>query len=195
MRFDYVGTGDSEGDVGYDRLDSWLDDIAATAEELKRSEPVSNIALGGLRAGGMLALLASQRMNNVRSLLLWEPVTDGARYVRDIRRLHARMLNDLERFARRRHADDSSDDELIGTRYPTCLLREIERRTSEQLSPPSDCDIALVGSIDPLRVSRRTHRVAPFQDHGWNDARRISEMIMDPGAVRHFTHSMNTLAA
>jgi len=204
MRFDYFGSGDSEGECGHERLEDWLHEIAEVVEELRSREPVSGIALGGMRFGATLSLLAAQRIDSVRALMLWDPLAEGSRYIDELQHLHGRLLNDLERFARPRRAEDCSEGEFIGTRYGSRFLRELAALRPDALCTIDDTDIVLVGTrgtdhcealTDGLRKHARLHAVATSRDYGWQDVHRIGETIMDPDAVRHLTSSLNSVAA
>jgi pimeloyl-ACP methyl ester carboxylesterase len=89
MRFDYSGTGDSAGEGAEFGLSDWLDDIVAAAAELRRESGSQRLVLVGLRLGATLAALASARRElRVRHLVLWDPVLDGARHLRDLASAH-----------------------------------------------------------------------------------------------------------
>ena len=90
LRFDYYGTGDSDGDDIDADLDTWLDDVVRADEELLRLGGCSERSWFGLRFGATLAALASARaaVPPVR-LVLWDPVVDGALYLEELSRSHA----------------------------------------------------------------------------------------------------------
>lgn len=93
MRFDYAGTGDSSGETGEHGVADWLADIAAAADALRADSGQSRIAVIGLRLGATLAALAAQRgLLRPAHLLLWDPVVDGAGYLRDLERAHRDYL-------------------------------------------------------------------------------------------------------
>jgi uncharacterized protein len=83
LRFDYFGTGDSSGTGVEATLPSWLESIRTTIEEMKDSAGVERVSLVGLRFGASMALLASRDRDDVKSVVLWDPVLDGARYLAD----------------------------------------------------------------------------------------------------------------
>ena len=85
MRFDYSGTGDSGGDAQDGTLAAWRRDIAAAIEELKDSVGLSKICLVGLRLGAALLAEASAGRDDLRHLVLWDPVVDGAAYLAELR--------------------------------------------------------------------------------------------------------------
>lgn len=78
FRFDYSCTGDSEGESSDASLDAWRDDVAAAIAETRRRTGASAVVLLGLRLGAVLALQAAAGRDDVASLVLWNPVTDGA---------------------------------------------------------------------------------------------------------------------
>jgi pimeloyl-ACP methyl ester carboxylesterase len=88
LRFDYGGTGDSMGESEDVDLAGWLADVERAAEELRGGQPRKLVAIG-LRLGGTLAALASARgALRLRHLILWDPIVDGAAYVRELATMH-----------------------------------------------------------------------------------------------------------
>lgn len=88
LRFDYSGTGDSLGDSADASVEAWLADIATAADRLKAASGATRIAVVGLRLGATLAMLASAGELRLRHLLLWDPVVDGAAYLRELADAH-----------------------------------------------------------------------------------------------------------
>jgi pimeloyl-ACP methyl ester carboxylesterase len=85
LRFDYSGTGDSLGDSGAATIDAWVNDVAIAADRLRSASGASRVAVVGLRLGATLAMLASARGElRPRHLVLWDPVIDGAAYLREL---------------------------------------------------------------------------------------------------------------
>jgi uncharacterized protein len=132
MRFDYSGTGDSSGDIVDFGIDDWLQDIAAAAEQLRRESGVQRIVLVGLRLGGTFAALCVQRgLLRAAHVLLWDPVVDGAEYLRELSRAHhAYMRAELGRPDAITADDDRADEaasleEALGTPIGARLRREL----------------------------------------------------------------------
>jgi uncharacterized protein len=89
MRFDYSGTGDSLGDSAAATVDAWVGDIARAAERLQSASGAARLTVVGLRFGATLAMLAAARGEpRMRHLLLWDPVVDGAVYLRELTAQH-----------------------------------------------------------------------------------------------------------
>jgi pimeloyl-ACP methyl ester carboxylesterase len=86
LRFDLPGTGDSSGgllDSGL--LDQWILSVDAAAEELRAVSGVEDVAVLGIRLGGMLATMAAARGANVQDLVLWGSVSTGHAVLRELR--------------------------------------------------------------------------------------------------------------
>lgn len=95
MRFDYAGTGDSSGDIAEFGIDDWIEDIAAAADALRRESGVSRIVLVGLRFGATLAALSVLRGKlRAAHVVLWDPVVDGAQYLRELGRAHRQYMDE-----------------------------------------------------------------------------------------------------
>lgn len=88
LRFDYRGNGDSEGEFSDTTLETNLDDIAAAVAFLKARRKVESVGLMGLRLGATQAALAADGRDDVSSLILWSPVTDGGRYMQELLRIN-----------------------------------------------------------------------------------------------------------
>jgi hypothetical protein len=91
LRFDYRGTGDSEGDFAEITIESQVSDSLAGINFLKTNSKINSDKIGllGRSLGGMIAILAAVRAQTIHSLALWAPVfsseqwkkiLDGAAY-------------------------------------------------------------------------------------------------------------------
>lgn len=82
FRFDYFGTGDSAGSDFSASVTEWVDDAMTAIDELKDTAGIRSVCVIGLRLGAALAALAAARRSDVDRLVLWDPVVDGAEFVR-----------------------------------------------------------------------------------------------------------------
>jgi pimeloyl-ACP methyl ester carboxylesterase len=88
LRFDYHGTADSGGSgEDPDRVATWVANIGAAVDFLRRETEVSDVALVGLRLGALLAACATERRNNVSAIALLAPPLSGRGYVRELKAL------------------------------------------------------------------------------------------------------------
>lgn len=74
LRFDYYGTGDSDGSENDASMDGHLCDVGVALEELQDVSGVGRIGLVGMRAGAAVALRASETNGAIARLVLWDPV-------------------------------------------------------------------------------------------------------------------------
>jgi len=96
MRFDYLGTGDADGEDDACSLDDWTSDVQQAATELTRRSGVTRCSWLGLRLGGSLAALASsQAVAPPDKLILWDPVLEGAPYLAELAQAHHAELKFL----------------------------------------------------------------------------------------------------
>ncbi|MCG7611342.1 MULTISPECIES: serine aminopeptidase domain-containing protein [Mycobacterium] len=96
LRFDYRGTGDS---TGAQCLDSAVDDYVEsirTAVGYLRACGLQSVSLVGLRAGALLAATAAPSIDGLEGLVMWDPVTDGRRYLREQKVLYQMTVGGQE---------------------------------------------------------------------------------------------------
>jgi uncharacterized protein len=95
LRFDYSHTGDSAGDSRGASVEQWLRDLAVAASQLRSASGTQRVALVGLRFGATLAALATSRGElRPRHVLLWDPVVNGATYLRELAAQHRQYLRE-----------------------------------------------------------------------------------------------------
>jgi len=124
LRLDYRGTGDSAGwSHEVDSLRYWLQDIRLATDQLQQLCGCSSSMLLGLRFGGSLASMVAAAEPRVNSLVLWEPVVDGADYLARLRELHQQLL-DQWIYPLQVQANPNGE-ELLGARYHHRLLDEL----------------------------------------------------------------------
>jgi len=85
LRFDYMGHGDSEGEFEDSTIQTRLSDIKCAIKQLK-DFGVQEVGLLGLRFGASLAALAAEEVEGVRSLVMWQPIVNGEKYMKEILR-------------------------------------------------------------------------------------------------------------
>ena len=94
LRFDYSGTGDSLGRGADATVDAWIADIEIAAEALLQASGAKKVALVGLRLGATLAMLVSARGLRPRHLVMWDPIVDGAAYLRELVAQHREYMRE-----------------------------------------------------------------------------------------------------
>jgi alpha-beta hydrolase superfamily lysophospholipase len=96
LRFDYHGTGDSDGpDMSPDQFETSVADIGDAIALLKSLSGVEHVTLCGFRLGASFALAAALR-EPVDELALLAPVVSGRAYVRELNVVRKTWLDTLQ---------------------------------------------------------------------------------------------------
>jgi pimeloyl-ACP methyl ester carboxylesterase len=86
LRFDYDGTGDSEGDdEDPQRVQAWLQSLAEAVSELRAVAQVTEVSLVGIHLGATLAACHALEKGDIASLVLWNVFPQGKTFVRQTR--------------------------------------------------------------------------------------------------------------
>lgn len=119
LRFDYIGTGDSECEIGDVTLSSWIKNIEFSIDEIKRLSGARKVVLIGLRLGAALACLVERPERDVSEIVLWDPIVDGKSYLSDLVSVHEREIPDSRE-------SNSTHTELVGFSFSNTLLAELK---------------------------------------------------------------------
>ena len=88
MRVDYAGNGDSPGEFADSTVETAIRDVSAAISFLKRQTNCTTIGLVGLRFGAVVAARVAEREDDVDTLVLWSPLTNGKQYVKELLRIN-----------------------------------------------------------------------------------------------------------
>ena len=124
LRFDYLGCGDSAGEPQDGTPTQWTADIATAVDELRDTAEVRRVCLVGLRLGATLAAGAAEQRDDVETVVLWDPILDGGRYLEDLRLLQRSWLSD--RPGSRLFAFKRQVSEVIGFPITAAMRAELE---------------------------------------------------------------------
>jgi alpha-beta hydrolase superfamily lysophospholipase len=95
LRFDFRGSGDSEGSLSDITFEDLLSDAVTVLEHLKVLQGVDNtrIALFGASLGGTIAILTALRVPYIKALALWAPVASGELWYQDFLVQHPEYIH------------------------------------------------------------------------------------------------------
>jgi esterase/lipase/acyl carrier protein len=125
LRFDYYGTGDSMGDCEDGNIQQWIFDVSTAIDEIRKRSRFSRTCLVGLRIGGTLSALASVQRSDVDSIVLWNPVVQGAAYVKELKTLQKSMLKHSY-VNSRTEQKNKSFTEILGFRIHNDILSDLQ---------------------------------------------------------------------
>lgn len=134
---DLSGTGDSEGDLGTIRWQDWVAEMHALVSHLTSQFQLDHFDFVGIRLGALLACEIAPVPGS--HIVFWQPVTDGATYVRQLFRLRL-MADKLSAAGARSSEADLRNElaqrghiEVAGYRLGAGLLEDVGQRNLLQL--------------------------------------------------------------
>lgn len=93
LRFDYFGTGDSDGDCEQADPERWVEDALQADAHLDAACPGTKRIWIGMELGFVVAKAAlRRRASTVRGLVGWDPVWEPGRYLDDLERWHHEFM-------------------------------------------------------------------------------------------------------
>jgi exosortase A-associated hydrolase 2 len=138
--FDFFGTGDSEGDFGDARWESWVEDLRRVVYWSRAGS--GRIGLLAVRLGALVAMDARVVVAGDSRSVFWQPCTSGKAYLRQFLRLRVveKLLNNKQPeaesvttlLARLREGESL---EIAGYELAAPLALAIESRTLDRVAP------------------------------------------------------------
>ncbi len=109
LRFDFSGQGNSGGDL---TKFNWLDDLHLAVHEGTKVSGAIQTSIVGFRAGALVAAAAGLHH---RAFVAWDPVVDGAAYMKQLRGVHDALLKAHVNLPDSEHGSVGKD-EVLGYR-------------------------------------------------------------------------------
>jgi alpha/beta superfamily hydrolase len=167
LRFDYYGSGDSGGESDEGTAAEWMADIEAAIREMSEASGSTKVSLVGLRVGAALAALVGAQRAEVEKIVLWEPIVNGASYIRELLETHDLWCGD-HLGERAPKAVRSTGLEAIGFPLTPALKASIETIDLLTLSKSPAREILVLtseaGPEDPPLV-RHLRTLTPAVEH------------------------------
>jgi pimeloyl-ACP methyl ester carboxylesterase len=183
IRFDYLGTGDSEGLCEEVNAETMGRDLMSVRRYIIDQTHVRKVSLVGLRVG---ATVATHFRDAFRYMVLWDPVPSGRFFLELLDRFHLHALTAEIRFNRIR--TDTDEKQRYGLR-----MNERKRASFTELkinASAQGCDIVLSKDeadpvYDDMAANNRIHRVG--DEIIWNDPLFAESAFSSPEAFRVIT--------
>lgn len=194
LRFDYSGTGDSLGDSRAATVDAWVADVESAGERLRAATGASRVAVVGLRFGATLAMLASARGDlRARHLVLWDPVVDGAAYLRELTAQHRAYMRDEIGPGwqdRLRIAADGTPAEVLGAPIGAVLGGQIAAIDLAAVAPRGEQFTVITTRVTPdlerlrARLPGSTRWLEIAESPAWNNDAALNAMTVPMDIVQ-----------
>lgn len=124
LRFDYYGTGDSEGDDDAHDLGAMHTDLDFAIAKLREHADLARVVVMAWR-GAALAACSWALQNAIDALILCDPVVDGAVWLAELEAADRRERISPERYPHGTGAGKSADGQLMGFPTSEAWRREI----------------------------------------------------------------------
>jgi alpha/beta superfamily hydrolase len=111
FRFDYSGHGDSTGHYKENTLDSYIEDVNDICDSVSKKYSLDSIYLLGLRFGTFIASYVANQRNDLKGLILLEPIIEADNYVSEI--LRSNLTSQLVLYKKIKYSRDILLDQLI----------------------------------------------------------------------------------
>lgn len=128
---DYLGTGDSEGELQQFTPEDWLQNVIDIGQWIL-SQDVEELIIWGVRFGGLLALHYQQSLHQalpIKRQLLWKPILKGKSYMNQFIRLkqaNSMMTGDAPKTNWRQQIADGNATEIAGYEITSKLLTSLD---------------------------------------------------------------------
>ncbi|XZE18114.1 non-ribosomal peptide synthetase [Pirellulaceae bacterium SH449] len=120
VRFDYAGTGDSDGGLERLSLRQWREDVRSVVDAVRSKLQVERVSIVGVRLGANV--VASSRLEQIEHFVAWDPVLDGPKYLDQLSNMHAEETSGLTRYLSVR---ELGREEIMGYPWPFTLGTEV----------------------------------------------------------------------
>ncbi|WP_192311617.1 alpha/beta hydrolase [Pseudoxanthomonas sp. PXM02] len=176
LRFDYYGTGDSEGDDGQFRPEATTQDLTLAAAELQRIAPDVPLIVMGARASALFAWRDAAALG-ASALWLWQPVVDGERYVQTLvaRDNDERASN--HRYPLLKGKAPAMPDDLMGFRLSPGAREALASLTLEGPGPGLPLSVVDTADGEGRAITADAHLTLPATLSAWTNEIDLDGLI------------------
>lgn len=176
LRFDYFGTGDSEGTSEAISIAGAMKDIDQAIAELRSLSGARQVILLGARLGADFALRVSPDNENVSKILLWDPILDGTAYLKELRQRHEELIRSHTNIGDNERKTVGWGREILGFKVSPSLVSQIESIDEQdfaEIASQTSCPMSCITTSNSREI--RLH--ADAADQGENHTGREVEIV------------------
>lgn len=124
FRFDYLGTGNSEGNSTQTTVQQCTQDIQSASRYIKEQSQCEQLSVIAVRMGAPLAL--QSKLENISNFIAWDPIAQGSEHLKLLEKLHHKILTGMVRF---RSVRKPVGNQLFGHAYSKEKYESINQLT------------------------------------------------------------------
>ena len=159
FRFDYFGTGNSEGDSADVSAEQCAHDIQAASHYFLEQSKCEKLSIIAVRLGVPFATQAA--IQQLENLIAWDPVMHGSDYIDMLESFHDRELGALSSFSQIRQRSDV--EQLFGHAYTSKKRNSLNAVTLSATLPANNT--WLITSADYLHNEPHCKQLLPHWQH------------------------------
>lgn len=122
LRYDYEGTGDSDGDFSVLSMESCLEDLDRSVKELREAIGINKVLLVGARFGATLSMIYAKKVP-IDGLVMLSPIINGKKYLKEIEKDYKDWLKGS--FTKEKYVDKIGMS-IFGFQFTHHFLNEIK---------------------------------------------------------------------
>ncbi len=153
IRFDYAGTGDSDGGIERLSFRQWTNDIRAVIDASRQLANVERVSVLGVRLGANL--LAEAELSQIEHFVAWDPVLNGASYLDGIKEMHAEETAGLNRYLKVRDLGRENCLVIHGPSHSNPTQPRYRGLPNERSMPCTSAGSSPIPSVQECRKSNR----------------------------------------
>ena len=154
LRFDFAGTGNSEGDCSELNVNLMLQNLVDARDYLAKQAAADHIAVVGLRLGGTLASRVTP--GTFSQTVLWDPIESGNAFLNQVDQFHDQELKSVTRYNQVR-IGDRNIDQAYGHR-----MSDEKRRSIAALKLRNSADHQIISTDDQIFWDDARYRESAF---------------------------------
>lgn len=187
LRFDWLGTGDSAGDLSDASVERWCEDLGRAAAELRELAGVRRLSAVGYRLGAAIAARAASDELELRDLVLWDPPLCGRDHLAELREVDREEVSSIPWI-------EADLERIQGYVLPAALRASIEALDLRRLAPCHADRIALFG---PAQLPLHAELTAALRDRAGRPPTLtfVADAPSPRGSAFLPSHSIQAIAA
>jgi uncharacterized protein len=197
LRFDYFGTGDSDGDDAQGHMSQWRADVVQAHLELQRRAFGAPVTWVGIRLGATLACQAAHLVEvKPAHVLLWEPVVDGPAYLNELARAHPRALQASFGVVPGVH-QMRQPHEMLGFEMGEALRAELAQLRVDTLAQPDQTRVTLMAPPHLCTTAKALAHHSVVFEHAfdWTSEEAINTALVPHEAVSQLFDTITSSTA
>ncbi len=192
LRFDWFGSGDSDGESAQASLDNWMEDLQSAMALLEPAASTSLRALG-MRSSALPLLAYAARRRQPLDLILWDPWLSGSEMLSCWQLHHQMQFDSVGRYTNRIPSAEAGA--LQGFDISADTLQELAGLAGNSLIPPAGSHVlvavweatpALQNVLAAWQVAGVSSEVLVFDEADcpdWQNANAIESQVFPRRSV------------